>query len=405
MRKLRRTLGIFGLVLGASSFGLYVGLDHPTKGQINFSSESKYIASSSPKDIRDVEEFKRLVERIDRGETNITTVKDFLKAVPSTLRDKYTLVYGSRSLQQSSLENPRALVFSRGGEVIYSFNGDPRHQGYHQIEMMYLDYKNGKIVMKELQFSGEPGSHFSKTRVVHNPESCVGCHGSPSKPLWDAYRFWPGVYGSNDDFVWRREYRRQDPEWQHLQTFREREHPRYDLLKTNSAVYSSEVRPNLFLNMFFLDYMTVAIIRELMYTRQNESLDLKLKDFLSIQKDLYSSAGKAKYVSLSQQLKKSYKSSLAQRFNQSLQLQPNSSHYLSAENVLQEIAINTDTDACRELLLEFGDTYKLDVRKWSNDLIPASLTYNDGGAYNLCMKLLNYLEEIYDYKTKAAPEP
>ena len=33
---------------------------------------------------------------------------------------------------------------------------------------------------------------------INNPKTCLSCHGggANAKPIWDAYDFWPGVYGS-----------------------------------------------------------------------------------------------------------------------------------------------------------------------------------------------------------------
>lgn len=69
----------------------------------------------------------------------ITTIDDLLPKLPEQFRRGYTLVYNSRSLQDASPLNPRALVYGTTGKTIVAFNGDPSEKGHNSLEVMEYD--------------------------------------------------------------------------------------------------------------------------------------------------------------------------------------------------------------------------------------------------------------------------
>jgi hypothetical protein len=56
--------------------------------------------------------------------------------------------------------------------------------------MMEIDEGSRAINLREIKF-GDDGVSFDP-----NPKSCVACHGSPARPVWDPYDFWPNAFGS-----------------------------------------------------------------------------------------------------------------------------------------------------------------------------------------------------------------
>lgn len=132
-----------------------------------------------------------------------------------TYFDSYVLAYKSLSLQGSSYLNPRAIVFGQTANYVISFNGHPGQKAYSNLEMVSFDPAKG-YSFREIRFLKEPGSESSvdeteiETRTENvaisraNPGVCLQCHSQPKPhPIWATYSNWPGMYGSNDDDVYR----------------------------------------------------------------------------------------------------------------------------------------------------------------------------------------------------------
>lgn len=116
---------------------------------------------------------------------------DYMKSFLSN----YVLMYGSRSLQDSSFSNPRVITYSDNFDFVFSFNGDPNHRGFNSLEVMQFDNSQRKFEMFSVTFDGENKPVFSEK----NPPLCLSCHTNDPRPNWEAYPFWPGAYGSEDD--------------------------------------------------------------------------------------------------------------------------------------------------------------------------------------------------------------
>lgn len=70
---------------------------------------------------------------------SIGSVEQLVTALPEDLRSHYTLVFQSRSLQDASFANPRAILFGSHATLILAFNGDPAERGFGAIETMEFD--------------------------------------------------------------------------------------------------------------------------------------------------------------------------------------------------------------------------------------------------------------------------
>jgi hypothetical protein len=127
------------------------------------------------------------------------TLEYFKKYFPDFF-ENYILMYHSRSLQTSSFENPRAILFDRSGHFVFSFNGDHKHRGYYNLEIMHFLPEQKRFEFREVSFSpnGDRPPQFSKP----NPAKCMACHQSnirqknDPRPNWEPYNVWPGAFGS-----------------------------------------------------------------------------------------------------------------------------------------------------------------------------------------------------------------
>ncbi len=128
---------------------------------------------------------------------SIETVLPELKKRDPSMFSEYILMYGSRSLQGSSFQSPRALLVTKHAELIVSFNGESSQKGFHQLEVMFFDKKKNNFNFQEISFLDGKAS-FSEI----NPKKCLACHQSPHRagvdprPNWEPYNVWPGAYNS-----------------------------------------------------------------------------------------------------------------------------------------------------------------------------------------------------------------
>lgn len=144
----------------------------------------------------DIDDLRELVR-----EKDLSTVEEVLEHLPREYKESYTLAYASQSLQGSSPENPRAILFGRTAQFVLTFNGDPSQQHHDAIEAMQFREGSESFELYSIEF--EDGAvDFSEP----NPEVCAGCHGSPPHPVWSSYEYgdretshWPGLYGSTHD--------------------------------------------------------------------------------------------------------------------------------------------------------------------------------------------------------------
>jgi hypothetical protein len=138
-------------------------------------------------------DLRRLIEK-----RHITKIESLLPLLPEDLRAHFTLVHKSESrMQGASEENPRAVIFGSTGRLILTFNGDKSQLGFNVVEALSFDNASKKFELNEIDFSKPNQVRFSET----NPAKCTACHGFDPRPIWNEYRFWPGVFGAHDDYL------------------------------------------------------------------------------------------------------------------------------------------------------------------------------------------------------------
>jgi hypothetical protein len=127
------------------------------------------------------------------------SVEELLSLLPTEMKSNFTLAYKSRSLQDSSPQSPRAILFSKYGDTIIAFNGDPKQAGYDSVELMKFSGPPNHRTTQLKEISFDP-THSKNAQISEaNPNKCTSCHGMPVTPIWASYPIWNGFYGGYDD--------------------------------------------------------------------------------------------------------------------------------------------------------------------------------------------------------------
>src|SRR5438874_3683764 len=126
---------------------------------------------------------------------DIGSVEELIAALPAAQRNRYALVFESRSLQGASPENPRVILFGPDARFIVTFNGSPAQQGFRVVETMEVDDASKEFRLRELPFPERAAGPDQVGVSEVDAQRCTGCHGAPPRPVWDTFPSWPGAYG------------------------------------------------------------------------------------------------------------------------------------------------------------------------------------------------------------------
>jgi hypothetical protein len=260
------------------------GLNKATRAQFQIRGPSDRIANES---LLNFEFLKKFI--IDN---KISSVEQMLPLLPPEYLKKFTLMHSSASLQGSSYENPRTIIFGEEARFIMTFNGyhavgrdrdgnpldhgesrDTRlptsasRRGFFDFEIVEFNPSTQKFEFHFLSFprgaefenlgyappaeveSSVASASFSKL----NPSTCMACHkgsGNSSAadptPLWSQYEVWPGAYGAISDTYKASSYSKNsfvnypfDKQKLNQLIARASEHPRY----RNLALGETYARP------------------------------------------------------------------------------------------------------------------------------------------------------------------
>ena len=135
---------------------------------------------------------------------NIRSIEMLMPELPECFRSRYTLVHDSRSLQEASAQNPRAILFNHDAKLSCSFNGDEKQRGFDSLECYQYRDRARKFEFFEIEFPSERNHRleveFSLPNMrVDRITKCTSCHSQDPRPNWESYSRWPGVYGEFDD--------------------------------------------------------------------------------------------------------------------------------------------------------------------------------------------------------------
>lgn len=144
--------------------------------------------------------------------SKVTRVADLLPLLPESFRKQAVLVFKSGSLQEGRPLLPRVLLFNEDASLVITFNGDSSQYGFESLETMSFNYRKYSFEFEEFIFSDdlkdrhlylENQKLFEQLNALYdrelrsgvNARMCLGCHRENARPNWEAYPFWPGVYG------------------------------------------------------------------------------------------------------------------------------------------------------------------------------------------------------------------
>lgn len=166
------------------------------------------------------ETLRKIIE--DNNYDSVESVLAHLEKTHNSYLSYHTLVTNSYSLQSSSFQLPRAIVFGPNSDFIFTFNSqgsDKQHfTASNAIETMSFNSQTKTFELREISFKkGASDSELELFQVKPfyvsqlNPQKCLQCHGPEEsdvrtlsiksfiRPLWDPYPFWPRVYFSTAD--------------------------------------------------------------------------------------------------------------------------------------------------------------------------------------------------------------
>ena len=135
----------------------------------------------------------QLLERV-LAKASSRTYEQFLKELrteESRLFRNHVLLFHSQSLQASSPEHPRVILFNEG--TFLALREDP-NRDEREVEVLAWVPAESRFRTAEIRFADRTRANG---RVERDPPSCIACHGEARKPIWLPYDFWPGAYGAN----------------------------------------------------------------------------------------------------------------------------------------------------------------------------------------------------------------
>ena len=130
----------------------------------------------------------------------VRSIDDLLPLLPEDYRKNYTFVYQSRSLQASAVSPdwPRTILYGEDAKFLMAFTKNPATPPVSPLEdaLETIEFVDAKSAFRFRSISFAPGKDPLAKEPEINPVLCLNCHGQDPRPNWDAYNFWPGVYGS-----------------------------------------------------------------------------------------------------------------------------------------------------------------------------------------------------------------
>ena len=158
-----------------------------------------YSASLSPSS-EDLS-FNELSEILQKNQfSKIEDLLKYLKQNKPGYVSHYALGYESLSLQGSSKEFPRAIVYGKTANFIIAFNGHPDQKNYQMLEMVEFNHVKNEFEFREIEFreTGNLEKPYEISKIDGPDSKCLNCH-NQSRPIWEPYPVWPGFYGAGDD--------------------------------------------------------------------------------------------------------------------------------------------------------------------------------------------------------------
>ena len=132
----------------------------------------------------------RLRRFLDRH--SITSVEEFISALPALHQERFVMVYRSEALAPQAIteEHPRIIAWGADARFVFSWPTNPETPHPFGESVEFLHQADDRTWMAGVIDFSTP------TPKIAQPAVCQSCHGSLSKPLWGGYFRWGGTEGS-----------------------------------------------------------------------------------------------------------------------------------------------------------------------------------------------------------------
>lgn len=127
------------------------------------------------------------------NDRDIDTLGDLLDNLPPAMRRNYALVEDTRTPLLSSVTFPRLILFGSDSRFLMALGSHPDDGMRETVDLAALDDATGLWTFRSLDMASSPPVLSS------SDAACVGCHGSPPRPIWGSYPDWPGIFGPVND--------------------------------------------------------------------------------------------------------------------------------------------------------------------------------------------------------------
>ena len=95
----------------------------------------------------------------------------------------------------ADVDNPRLLLLGSDMRFLIALATHPNDAKRETIDMAELVEGTGFWKFRSLDMSTTPPT------LSPDDASCIGCHGSPPRPIWGSYPDWPGAFGEDNDIL------------------------------------------------------------------------------------------------------------------------------------------------------------------------------------------------------------
>lgn len=119
-----------------------------------------------------------------------TSLEKMLEILPSSMKQKYLIVYNSRSTQSATIDLPRIILTTPDHQFFLSFSGNTTASDTSFDSRLEIieNYGLGDSRFAEITFIN------NRAQLNRSPTNCITCH--RGSPIFDGYPHWPGFIGS-----------------------------------------------------------------------------------------------------------------------------------------------------------------------------------------------------------------
>ncbi len=144
----------------------------------------------------------RLKAYVNDPRNQVTTVEEFMRRLPTELRQTFSLIEDSHSRQRpSDTPYPRLMMFLPDGRLFVTVATNHRSRAYDQVEMLeFTSNMTWRLDLIDFGPSTKDAKKLPRTDALRDfpkAERCSECHGAQSRPIWGNYDEWYGVFADN----------------------------------------------------------------------------------------------------------------------------------------------------------------------------------------------------------------